>query len=77
MMRHVVKSSSIATLGYEATTSVLEVVFHGGRVYRYRDVPEGEFERFLAAPSKGRYYNANIRNQYAYEQVSPEAIDLV
>lgn len=36
----------------------------GNRVYPYEDVPRVVWERLYAAPSKGRFYNAEIKGQY-------------
>jgi hypothetical protein len=50
---------------------VLELEFHNGRVYRYRDVPEGVYQFLLRTESKGGYVNRMIQDQYAYEEVTP------
>ena len=63
-----VESTSIISVGYTATTQVLEVVFRRGRVYRYMSVPADVFAAFLAAPSKGRYFNSNVRDHYEHVQ---------
>jgi hypothetical protein len=34
-------------------------------------VPPDEAERFAAAFSKGRYFNAHIRDRYAFTEVAP------
>jgi hypothetical protein len=59
-----VTSSSIASVGYEAETCILEVEFVHGDVYRYWDVPDAVVRAFLSAPSLGAYLNANIRDAY-------------
>jgi hypothetical protein len=61
-----VSSSSIASVGYDAVTRILEVEFAHGHVYRYRDVPAAVARAFLSAPSLGAYLNANIRDVYRY-----------
>ena len=61
-----VESTSITSVGYATVTQVLEVVFRRGTVYRYLSVPADVFAAFIAAPSKGRYFNANVRNHYQY-----------
>lgn len=57
-----VASSSIASVAYRAHDQVLEVRFLRGTVYEYVDVPEDVFACLLAADSKGRYFNAAVRN---------------
>jgi hypothetical protein len=64
-----VSSSSIASVGYDATTCILEVEFVHGNVYRYRDVPDVVVRAFLSAPSLGAYLNANIRDAYPYTRM--------
>ena len=48
---------------------MLEVEFVTGSVYRYRNVEEDVYERFLAAPSKGTFFNEHIRDAYLCERV--------
>jgi hypothetical protein len=64
-----VSSSSVASVGYDATTCILEVEFVHGHVYRYRDVPASVVRAFLSAPSLGAYLNANIRDVYRFTRV--------
>ncbi len=40
MNRVAVQSSNVASVGYDASSSTLEVAFHGGGVYQYFGVPE-------------------------------------
>lgn len=68
-LRVQVTSSSICTIGYSPATQVLDVVFNRGAVYRYAGVPAPIVAGFLLAPSKGRYFNGNIRNHYAFRRV--------
>ena len=61
----VVESSAIRALAYHTDAS-LGVAFASGARYRYRDVPEDVFRAFLAAPSKGRYFNDEIRDRFPF-----------
>jgi hypothetical protein len=58
------KSSAIASLGYDPKREMLEVEFRSGNVYRYLDVPEEIFQDLLQAKSKGRYFGENIRGRF-------------
>ena len=69
MARQPVDSSSLKSVGYDASTQALEVEFHHGAVYRYLDVPQEAFEALKGADSKGRHFNAHIRNAYEYAQI--------
>ena len=61
-----VVSRSIATVAYERRTRILELVFCNGGVYRYFGVPPKVYLGLLRATSKGRFFNACIRNRYPY-----------
>ncbi|WP_127126194.1 KTSC domain-containing protein [Georgenia sp. SYP-B2076] len=69
MDRERVVSSTIVEVGYDPSSRTLELRFTGGRLYRYFDVPEQVFADMLAAPSKGRYFNREIRDGYRYVRV--------
>ena len=65
-----VESSSIELVGYDAETQELYVRFHNrGRTYAYEDVSRAQFEALLAAPSKGRYVNWEIKPFHPYRRV--------
>jgi hypothetical protein len=64
-----VDSSNIASIGYDPGSQTLQVEFQGGRVYQYFDVPEGVFQEFLAASSKGKFFHANIKGSFRYARV--------
>lgn len=63
-------SSSLASIGYSPTQGALEVEFKHGAVYRYLDVPTNVFEAFMAAESKGTFFNQAVKNTYSYQRVS-------
>jgi len=66
MRREPVSSSSIAAIGYDARSEALEVEFVSGRIYRYQGVEATVHKEFRAAPSKGTYFNENIRDAYPH-----------
>lgn len=66
MERTPVISSDISSIGYDASQEILEIEFIKGSVYQYTGVPVGVFEAIMAADSKGRYFNANIKKVYPY-----------
>jgi lysyl-tRNA synthetase class 2 len=63
-------SSVIRRFHYRPDEAVLDILFTTGRRYLYRGVPPEEAERFAAAFSKGRYFNARIRDRYDYIEVA-------
>ena len=64
MLRRVVDSSVISSVGYDERAHVLEVEFRTGRLYHYYDVPRAEYDALLAASSVGSYFNREIRTKY-------------
>ena len=69
MDRNLVSSSNIRSIGYEASSLILEVEFKSGSVYQYMGVPQSEYESPINAISIGRYLNSNIKEHYQYMQV--------
>ena len=63
-------SSVIRRAVYRPDEAVLDILFTTGRRYLYHRVPPDEAERFAAAFSKGRYFNARIRDRYAFTEVA-------
>jgi hypothetical protein len=69
LLREPVASSVIAAIGYDEERQILEVEFSSGAVCRYRGVSEEVYDAFLAARSKGGYFNRHIKDAYPWEQV--------
>jgi hypothetical protein len=65
-------STVIRAAYYDPDRRILDVIFTTGRRYLYQDVPPEEADRFHAAFSKGRHFNAHIRDHYAFIEVSGE-----
>jgi hypothetical protein len=63
-------SSVIRRYEYDAAERVLAIDFTTGRRYLYFDVPEEEVEAMRAVTSKGRYFNARIRDRYRFREVA-------
>ncbi len=42
----------------------MEVLFHSGRSYSYKDVPAPLYEAMLVAESPGKFFNAKIKNMF-------------
>jgi hypothetical protein len=67
-----VESSNVEAVGYDSKKGYLYIQFlpseKGQRstVYRYSNVQEQIYNRFLRAPSKGMFVWANIRDKYPY-----------
>ncbi len=61
-----VESSNLASIGYDSEKEILEIEFNHGGVYQYFDVPQSVYEELMNADSHGKYFSANIRNDYNY-----------
>ncbi|WP_423068503.1 KTSC domain-containing protein [Devosia sp. CN2-171] len=62
-------STVIADMAYDPETQTLSVWFRpSGRRYDYFEVPSVVFDALRHSPSKGRYFNAHIRNGYEFAQ---------
>ena len=69
MERTIVSSSNIGAIGYEAETHTLEVEFLNGSIYQYAGVSVEEYEAMMNADSKGKYFNANVKNRYPFTKL--------
>jgi hypothetical protein len=62
-------STAIRHFFYDSTRRELRVIFVTGRHYAYADVPLDVFEAFKTAPSRGAFFNREIRDRYACREV--------
>ncbi|HKV40201.1 MAG TPA: KTSC domain-containing protein [Blastocatellia bacterium] len=70
MSRVPLSSSTVASVGFQPETQVLEIEFTNGRIYQYQPVPEWQYEALMAADSKGIYFNKSIRSAgYSYSRL--------
>ena len=65
-------STVIRRFAYDPASATLTVTFVTGRRYAYLEVPEAVAQAMRAAFSKGRYFNAHVRDAYAYRELEPE-----
>jgi KTSC domain len=63
-------SSVIRRFSYAPGRRELTIEFTTSRIYLYFDVPLQEAAAFRAATSKGRYFNANIRDHYRFRELA-------
>jgi len=61
-------STVIKRFDYRPEARELDVLFTTGRRYLYHKVPEAVADEFRAAFSKGRYFNARIRDAYDFTE---------
>jgi hypothetical protein len=61
MMRKAVRSSTIASVGYDVEGRLLEVEFHSGDVYQYQAVPPNVYDALMRAASVGKTFDALVK----------------
>ena len=59
-----VSSSAISSIGYDAATMRMKIIFAQGHTYDFCMVPASVFNGLLNARSKGSHYNDHIRDLY-------------
>lgn len=64
MLRSVVDSSSLRSIGYDAANLILEVEFRNGSVYQYTNVPDELWARFRRAESMGKFFQDHVRDRF-------------
>jgi len=69
MERKKVNSSNIRTVGYEASSQILEVELSDGTIWEYSRVPSEVHRRFMAAPTMISYYRDNIEEDYSRRRI--------
>ena len=61
-------STVIRSFHYRPDEAELDILFVTGRRYVYHDVPIEAAEAFARAFSKGRHFNAHIRDRYGHTE---------
>lgn len=69
MVRQRVASSNVASIGYDASASALEVEFHSGAIYQYFGVPAHIHGALMRSVSKGSFLADHVKDQYRYLRV--------
>ncbi len=68
MLRQLVNSRSLQSVGYDPRPGILEIEFTNGSVYQYLDVPDTVYQELMAAPSHGTYFREQIRDRYPHRK---------
>jgi hypothetical protein len=69
MKWELVESSAFWAAAYAEDQGWLYLLFRSGAIYRYFDVARRQYQEFLAAESKGRYFGRHIRGRFPYERM--------
>ena len=64
-----VDSSMILSVGYDAATKTMRVLFVSGKTYGYREVPAEVYQGLMDSGSKGSYMKSSMIDTYPTSQV--------
>ena len=64
------ESKLLAASAHDVRKHILYLRFRSGDVYRYFEFPPAEYQNFLDAESRGRYFLTHIRNHFRYERLA-------
>ena len=65
------ESKMLSSAAYEDSKQILYLRFRNtGAVYRYFEFPSADYQAFLAAESRGRYFCFHIRDHFRYERMA-------
>ena len=66
-----VDSSMITRIKYHSDDSILEIEFKSNaQIWHYYEFPEVFWHEFKSAESQGKFWHANIKNQYREARVN-------
>lgn len=77
MERVPLESRTLASALYHPVRQQLELEFRSGRRYLYFCVPLLCYQQLLQAVSKGGFFNRNIRNRFAFQDLSATSSPIV
>ena len=69
MTKEYVDSSTLQSVGYNEEYQTLEVEFRNGAVYQYYNCPKLMYDELMSAPSKGQFFNSQIRDRFPFSRV--------
>lgn len=71
MEMHDVVSSNMGAIGYDPATRILRIKFKKNKthMFDYLDVPPEVYNKLEKAPSRGKFFQANIKSFYNFNKV--------
>jgi hypothetical protein len=65
------ESKMLSATAYDDSKRILYLRFRNtGDVYRYFEFPAVDYQAFLSAESKGRFFRSRIRDHFRYERMA-------
>lgn len=63
------QSSNVVAFTHDPAKGDLDVTFHGGRIYRYKNVSVNKAHELEKADSKGGYLNQHIIPHHLFQRI--------
>ena len=64
-----VKSRILRSVGYDASTKILEIEFQNGLVYQFLNVPLKVSSDLMRSDEIGKYFTDKVRSRFQTKQV--------
>jgi hypothetical protein len=64
-----VKSRILRSVGYDASTKILEIQFCSGLVFQYSGVPAKVYTDLMRSSEIGKFFTDKIRTQFQTKQI--------
>ena len=65
------ESKMLSAVAYDGSKQLLYLRFRNtGDVYRYFEFPAVDYQAFLGAESRGRFFRSGIRDHFRYERMA-------
>jgi len=62
--------SSISTIVYDISKSLLYLLFSNDQIYKFTDVPYNVYRNLVSSQSKDKYYDDYIKGKYPSKLIS-------
>jgi hypothetical protein len=62
----------LTTIAYDSNNEAPQLRFRDGSICCYSGIPAEIFYALLGAPSKGKYFNSQIRDQFAHQRIGDD-----
>jgi hypothetical protein len=69
MLRNVVQSSNLKSIGYDEQQKFLEIEFHSGGIYQYSNIPREIYSNLSNAAFKGEFFAYSIKDNFSTKRV--------
>ncbi|MFB2920725.1 MULTISPECIES: KTSC domain-containing protein [Aerosakkonema] len=70
-----VRSTMASAIGYDESRQILQIEFLSGTIYQYLGVEREIWESFRDSSSKGKFFNQEIKGQYASLRVDKNRVE--